>query len=472
MPPIKKTASAESGTGKRTWHTGTVRQLKSGRWQARWPRWIDPKQRNIWFGIEMPDDTGFGGTYETREDAQEALVLAVERYRDHRLDLSHLGEPDVPTDPEVAAVSARTVRDAVRALLDEAPPHGQPGSFAVDTVINIESALRRHIAHPKYGIADAKVATLTQADLYAWWRLMERDIELTGSHGNGHAIRKRVFSYVRLALSHEVKAGRLPSNPAIGMTLASRRKSEVRDQREITIPPLSDQWKLIHAIPREGDRLLALSLMWGGPRFSELAGADVDALDNARKTVTLRHQWRRIKGDGARKPTWVRERLKTGRTRTMLLPTPLFDAIWDWRENRRVKPVPPRKNVLFPYLAVSGQMRPSGVGVWTPSEWNREIIRPYRVTAGLDEFTEKQWRAGCASLWDDAGFRLIDIQRQLGHAPGSQITAMHYLKALEDKRDRDREEIRHDSTLTPQHRLDRLYEVWVRQNGDPLQGAQ
>ena len=448
--------------------TGTVKRLTSGRWVACWPRWIDPKQRNIWSGFSPPlGDAPTKGTYETREDAQDALDKAVERYRNREITLSHLIE-----SPQVQqTASTRTVHDAVRAYIDSAPEPGQPGSLAVDTISSIESALRRHIDNPDYGIGHRLQVELTQSDLYDWWKLMEEKIQLSSNNnGTGLTTRKRVLAYVRAALSEEVKRGTISSNPAIGLSLGSSRKSQVVDRQEIPIPPLSRQWRLIASIPREGDRLFALALMWGGARFSELAGARLDSLDAGTCSIRLDGQWKRQKTSESRRPTWIRERLKTGRARNMRLPRPLFEAIQDWRHHRRPTPPSGRQDVLFPYIAQSGETR-QGTGVWTASNWSSEIIHPHRAAAGLDTFTEKQWRAGCASLWEDAGFRQSDIQRQLGHRPGSQVTALHYLKALEDERDTAREKIRNNPNLTPQQRLDALYESWVKQNGAPIVGG-
>lgn len=405
---------------------------------ALFPRSIHPKQPNVRPGV----------TYPTYEAAEQALQEAIVDYR--RGDITFARAPDNAT----LSSQDRTVATVVQRFINE--NRSGPDALAPKTVIGYRSDLRTTINHPIHGLGSRSIDELTTPMLKVW-----RDTTLPNAGLSQHTIRA-AFRLLTSALSWEVEQGRLTANP--GLAVRSRRRSSTTSRKtattRISVSTWEQEMKLVLAVSNRADRLMMLTLMRSGARFGEVAS--IDPANVTASGIYISHQWV-IDED----KVWRLLPLKTGEERTLMVPTPLLTEVVRWRDHERTAPAPPRKNVLFPYVPSTGARR--GVGVWTASDWRRKVLTPAIQESGVSKIRAKDMRMNAASNFHDAGFSDAQVAELLGHAPGSGITKRHYVRATHDVHNVRREAIRQDVSLSPQQRLDALWEAWVGAVGhDPL----
>lgn len=428
---------------------GQVRQLPSGRWQARFSYAVISDRRPVQPRV----------TYDTEADAWRAIREAISEYERGELVFeTDEGEGDLPDEED------RSVAAVTRAYIDANRHELQPS-----TVRGYESDRNRTVCHPEWGIGHKDVDTLTAGEIARWRQGLTEPDRVTPHMAAGG------FRFLRAALSWLVETDDdFLANPALGLTTRKRQKTKKKTAtKRITMPTWDQQMTFIRSIPDEGDRLLALLLLWAGPRFSEAASIQPGKVHvTPTPTVELESVWKRgleratrtrSKGYTVDAPVWEAGPLKTGEPRDLFLPTPLAERIVDWRDNRRRPPRRGRAQVLFPFHPASGSR--TGFGVWEPSSYRRVVLLPARELAGLPALRIKDFRAIAASLLHDSGFSDAQVQEALGHAEGSQVTMKNYVKPVRDVHNPDRERIRTNPRWTPQQRLDKLWAAWVKGTG-------
>lgn len=439
--------------GSRVAGQGTVRQLPSGKWQARLPRLIDNRPTG-----QRPVP---GGPFPSRAEAERALTMAIARVRSGVVALPKV-EPDPPPVRE-------TVAFVVQRFLDERGPALQP-----NTMRGYRSDLRCTIAPPEFGIGDKLARDLTSADVAKW-----RDETLPAAKKSPHMV-KGGMRLLRSALSWDVERDRLPNNVASGLTsrrTAEQEESEAWQAEEFEAMTWDEMARFIMAIPTELERLFILTLLWTGCRLAEGASIWEPRLDAGNPHLFIDKAWKRTdkkhavqrRGRPYGRPTtpyelaeWELKPLKRGRRRNLWLPSQLHAALVDWRDHRRPTPRRGKKNVLFPFI---GSRDGGGPGVWESGSVRIHIVVPARNLSGISSVKTKDLRANAATAFHDAGFADAQVQKMLGHAPGSEVTRKNYVRAVRDVHNPARDAVRLNPQLRPQQRLDALWAEWVRATG-------
>ena len=420
--------------GRRAGVRGSIRSMRSGNWQARLPKDLDPWTRPL------------GQTFPTYEDAVVQLRRYISDIEGGRI---RLEDPTLEPAPNLAPEKAPvlvTVREVLENFLVEHI------DLAANTVGGYQSLIKHVICHPEHGIGDARVAGLTGGNLTQWRRSLTA-VGFTDSNAKGG------WRVLRSALSWEVESGRLANNPALGLTTRrtkSRRAAANTDA--VRLPTWQHIHQLAAAIPHAEQRLMFLMLAWGGMRVSELLAIEPDGLLPATHEVQLAQVWVKPKAQ-----PWIREPLKGGLARRVPLPAGLWTHLQThataWTEPTGIG----RVHVLFrPQVTYR-----RGPGIWTSTSWRDDVMLPAAKTTGLP-YRTKDMRAYAASALVDIGATQAEAQRLLGHASGD-TTQKHYIRALDAKaHDPGRAALRMDATLTPIERLDALWDAWVTQFGDPF----
>lgn len=429
--------TGEVARGRREGVRGSVRQLRSGRWQARLPRDLDPWTRPL------------GETFETREDAVVELRRTI---RDIEAGRVLLADPiaaaaQEPANEPAADYRPETVGEMLEVFLAEHV------DLATSTRRGYRSAVRNIVCHPQHGLAGQDPVTLRPADLKRW-----RDVVLP-SAGVTRANAKVAFAVLRSALSWEVEAGRLDHNPALGMTTRRTKKSRAAQTTDhVRLPTWAHVHEMVSAIPGHQERLMFCLYAYTGARLSELLAVEPDHLLPATRQVQLTHVW--VKESGGQ---WEREPLKAGERRKLLVPAGLWAHLARFADAWEQ----PRERGRVPTLFRPPISYRRGPGIWTPALWQTLVLLPMRSVTGLD-YRTKDLRAYAASALVDAGANTAEAQRLLGHLT-PQTTINYYLRAHDlQAHDPARTALRFDNNLSLPERLDALWEAWTERFGDPL----
>lgn len=426
--------------GRRAGTEGSVRQLPSGRWQARFPRSLDPSGRPV-----------AGGPWPTEIQAKAALEQASEAVRYGRLRLASAPAPD--------PVAPRTAADAIEDLLTNAP------GFAPHTISGYRSIARTvinqcpEIVDPADYIGQRTLEEITPTVVYAWRALLARG-------GVSPHKQRLAFRVLSSALSWEVEMGRLTINPCMGVRLRRTAQNTSTSERVIDtvqMPTWEEFHNIVTAIPDLDERIMVCVLGFCGPRFSEAAALEATNLLTATRRIKLEKQWVKPVGED-----WQTTPLKSGQPREIPVPEGL------WNHLQRLIPTLPvpmgdrahtlwRTNPLNPNGGERG-----GIGVWTPSSFNKNVWVPNVREELGSPVRVKDLRAYAASIIVDAGATEAEAQKLLGHSDAA-VTRKHYLRAQEARAyDPARQSLRIRATAPLPERLDALWRAWVRRFGDPL----
>ena len=409
---------------------GSVRQHRSGRWQARLPKSLDPSMR--------PLET----TFPTREDAVVALRKRIKEVESGEIVITdpHQLAPDMEVK-----VPARTVSDVMEDFLREHV------DLAVNTVKGYRSLIRHVICHETLGIGHVEVASLTGSSVTVWRRgLVAQGV--TASNADA------AFRALRSALSWDVESGRLERNPALGLTTRrTKARTASRSADAVRLPTWAEVHQIATAIPDRTQRIMLLLLAFCGMRISELCAVEPGALLHATREIQLQHVWVKPTGE-----PWRREPLKGGLSRRVPVPLGLWEHL---AEHAQAWTPPPASNV--PTLFRPPNANRNGVGFWTATLWRDLTMLPAIAKSGRD-YRTKDLRAYAASALVDIGATQAEAQLLLGHA-SADTTQKHYIRAhLASAHDPARMELRIDPSLTTHQRLDALWDAFVERFDDPL----
>jgi integrase len=249
---------------------GTVRRLKSGRWQARY--WDDTvgKQRSA------PE------TFSTRRDASRWLAL-LESGRVHPVAVESRKAPDRLDEYAARWIESRPIRPRTAELY--------------------RLQLRRHIA-PYLG--DLKVARVQPAHIREWHATLSKD---SGLHPTTVA---KVYRLLRSILNTAVEDELLDANPC------RIRNGGREESKERPIPSVGQVEAMAAAMP---DHLAAV--VWvaalGGLRKGEILGLARRHIDLESGTIVVERALQEITGQG---PSLVEPKTRSS-NRTVIMPMPL-----------------------------------------------------------------------------------------------------------------------------------------------------
>jgi len=321
-----------------------IRRLGSGRWQA---RYRDAERRER------------AGNFRTRAEAQRWLDeqtadLVRGDWRDPRSGRITIGDLAETWYAATAALKPST-RLAYRSLLD---------AWVLPRWAAMEV---RRVDHGAVAAWASQVAGQTSA-----------------------STTRKVIGVLRAILDLAVRDRRIPSNPAIGVTLP---RLPIADQRFLRLDELEF---LADAMPAKRDHVLTLLLGWTGLRFGEAAGLQVDAIDPLRRRIRISAAVAEVRG------RIIVGSPKNHAARTVTLPGFLAPILGEYLGQVG------RDGLAFPDRE-GGPIR--------VTNWNRRTFAPAARSVGLVPPTLRvhDLRHTAASLMIASGAGVKVVQQQLGH---------------------------------------------------------
>lgn len=469
---------APTGTGRapKRGRGGSIRRLASGKWRALLPA--------KYGRASVP-----GGPWDTRIDAEAALDEALVALRRGQ------AAPPVKRGPHGAL--GPTVQDVVEAYIHDVK---EVRGGSRNTWVNYRAHLNLRIRGRK--IATRPIALLTDNDVQDWLRALRT--ETVDGHPDGPArwTSNQIAKTQGLLSAAWTTAPRLYPGVSHGgrrnpVTVEGSRRPRTKEERaaakaakaaRMTLPTWDDLAYLLHLIPNRRDRLFVLALAWAGPRFREAASLPRECLLPDTPHLLVARVLTRDAG------VWSPSLPKTGAGRLVPLPRPLWAALHDYQPTVE----PTHWDLLFPAWTRSGRYRRTvpSPRVWESRSWADTVWRQARqdladtVTADLLasqptiprdavervraqhlSLTPKQLRAYAASVVVASGGDEQDAKALLGHET-VQTTEQHYLAALDWVQSTpELLAIRENPTLTRDARRNALWDLWVRQYGDPTGDA-
>lgn len=216
---------------------------------------------------------------------------------------------------------------------------------------------------------------------------------------------RHAYRILRVLLDDAVRDRRIPSNPALGITLP-----RIPRRREHAYLTHGQVAALADAAGRLEDRALILTLAYVGLRWGEAVALRWDDVDLLRGRISVR---RSITDIGGR---LVEGTPKTHATRVVPIPDPVRRSLSELR---------PSSGLVFP--------SPGGA-VLRGSTWRARVLDPATRSAGLPEISPHALRHTAASLAVASGASVKAVQRMLGHASAA-MTLDVYADLFDDDLD-------------------------------------
>jgi integrase len=340
-----------------------IRRLGSGRWQA---RYRDAERRER------------AGNFRTRAEAQRWLDeqtadLVRGDWRDPRSGRVTIREL-AQTWYETTATLKPSTRLAYRSLLD---------AWVL----------------PRWG--GKEVRRIDHGAIAAW--TAEVSVSTSAS------TTRKVVGVLRSVLELAVRDRRIPTNPALGVTLPRLPMSEQRFLTAVELDALSD------AMPSERDTVLTLVLGWTGVRFGEAAALRIESVDILRRRVRISAAVAEVRG------SIIIGTPKTHASRSVVLPGFLAPILSEYLA--RVG----RSGLVFPDAA-GGPLR--------VTNWNQRTFTPTARSIGLipPKLRVHDMRHTAASLQISSGAGVKVVQQQLGHR-SALLTLDRYAHMFPDELD-------------------------------------
>lgn len=411
---------------------GTVTQNRTKKyWYAKLPPSIGP-------GTLRDAKTGLTIHYPSNAAGRKALDYAIGAHGDpnNSLNLS-------PQGP------VATVADIVNAYIVS------PG--VIRTADSYASVARRHILNKP--IAKASARDTTAKDIRTFLTALTRA-------GVGLSQRNQAKTVLSGSFGDWVEdapRGEHRYNPVIAMRSRGGRKDkhEVAEEQASKSEPVVLGWAGLAVgfatITYLADLVALNILLFCGLRWAELASLRPgNVIRNAEgEPVVLVAKVRiepRSKGAG-----WGTEPPKRGRSGQVACPEPLWLALRAFADARIAVTGDP-DCWLWPGYNRQHQLTglPRGNGSFHLGVWKK-----VRLAAGYPHAVVKDLRSTSASLCQDAGATVGEIQEHLRHKPGSTVTIESYLCNIPtSEADPDRVALR-GSGLTFPGRLAAMYDIWA-----------
>jgi integrase len=367
---------------------GQVRQLRSGRWQARW------RLAGVWYTARRDSDGG-PRTFSTKRQAESYLSWV-------RTEVE-AGRWKPPTAKAAGKTpSLREYADAWLTSRDLAPT----------TRDHYRQLLVQHI-YPTFG--DVAVTAITPAAVRAWHAGLAR-----GARGSRMAdrptARAHAYGLLRTVLNTAVADELIPANPC-----RVRGAGQAKRVRRIKPASLAELEALTAAMP-EQYRLMVLLASWCGLRFGELAELRRSDVDLRTGVVNVRRAVVRVTASDETAGTKLVRQVKGPKSdagrRDVAIPPHLLPAVEDHLKRHAQVGA---QGLLFP-AARGGHLAPSTLyGIFSPA----------RKAAARPDLRFHDLRHTGATLAAATGATLAELMARLGHStPGA---AMHYQHASADR---------------------------------------
>jgi integrase len=358
--------------GKR--YFGSVRQLRSGRYQA---RYTGPD--GITYSAKTPE--GKPLTFDTQGDAEAWLTLR------HSEVLRGAWLP--PAEPKAAPIVFGTYAPAWLAGRD----------LADRTVDHYEQLLRDHII-PTFG--KVPVASITPAAVREWHAALKAT---TGPTQRAHA-----YGLLRTIMNTAVADDLIPANPC--RVRGAGQSKRAKKIRPASLPELE---ALVKALPQRY-RLMALFAAWCALRFGELAELRRGDVDVKNKVLHVRRGVVLTK----RKGKLVKDPKSDAGKRPVNIPPHLMPLV---KAHLRDDVAMGRDALLFPSASdPTEQMAPSTL---------YRVYYPAREAAGRPDLRFHDLRHTGAVLAAATGATLAELMARLGHSTAG--AALRYQHAAEDR---------------------------------------
>ncbi len=351
---------------------GAVRQLPSGRWQARYPS-----------PTEVVEVRGPQGEARTR-----AKLVPAPHTFDTKLDAETWLDGEGWLEAPAAQRDDPTLRVYAGAWLG-----GR--DLRPRTAEHYRSMLEHHIL-PELG--DLPLSRLTPIVVRDWYGGLNRDAPTLRAH---------TYSLLRTILNTAVRDELIDANPCRVEGAGSVKRA--RDMRPATVEELA---VMVEAMPDEY-RLLLLLAAWCALRVGEVCALQRRDIDLERGVLTVQ-----------RAVVWTQGRMLEGEPktaagrRTVAIPPHLHDAV---REHLEVYVAKAPSSLLFP----------GRDGSWLPPSTLRGMFYRARDAAGRPDLAFHALRHTGAVLAAQSGATLAELMARLGHTtPGA---AMRYQHAAADR---------------------------------------
>jgi integrase len=357
---------------------GQVRQIGSGRWQARW------RLSGVWYTARRESDGG-PLTFTTRRKAEDYLASVRRDVEAGRWQPpARAGAPQAPTLREYA--------DAWLISRDLQPT----------TRDHYRQVLAAHI-YPTFG--DVAVTAITPAAVRAWHADLARS---KGSKVKDRpTARAHAYGLLRTVMNTAVADELVASNPC--RVRGGGQSKRVKRIRPATLGELET---LTAAMP-ERYRVMVLLASWCGLRFGELAELrrhDVDTkagVVHVRRGMVRTTDGRQVKGPKS----------DAGR-RDVTIPPHLLPAVKDHLKHHA-------------QVGAQGLLFPAGHGGHLVPSTLYRVFYPAREAAGRPDLRFHDLRHTGATLAAATGATLAELMARLGHStPGA---AMRYQHASADR---------------------------------------
>ncbi len=317
------------------------RDRRRGNWLA---RWRDPagRDRSKSFGRKV--------------DAERFLAqLAADMHRGMYI------------DPAAGKVTLGTLAETWTSGLEHLKP---------STAERYRGIVRRHIV-PKWGRWPLR--SITHSDVTAW---------VGELHRSGLGSVRQIYRVLSLILAAAVEDRRIARNPAAGVSLPRRVRSEPR------FLTATEVGELAQAAGRY--RLCVLVLAFTGLRFGQLVALRVGRVDAARGRITIKESASEVGGE----LVWSNS-TKTHQTRSVPVPGSIMSELEVHCQGRSAD--------AFVFTAPGG-------GPLRLGNWRVRVFDPAGEAAGLVGVTPHDLRHTAASLAIAAGANVKAVQGMLGHA--------------------------------------------------------
>jgi len=336
---------------------GAIRQLPSGRYQARW------KVNGTTFTADQ--------TFRVKGDAQRYLSSIRTRLtRGERV------------DPRTARLR---IGDLVAQHLDNAASRLKPKSMTVyraiaHNAIGVRTPPERH-----QGIAAKEIGRLLPSEVDAW----------LGRMTQGPSYRRQAHRLLSVVCDVAVRDGRIPSNPCKGTDLPRLPEADSRILSAEEVERLRDE------MPAEFKATVDV-MAWGGLRLGETLALRRSSVDLDAGTLRISENLVEAKSSTGRW-TMMFDTPKSHASRTIHLIPATTERL---REHLAAHVRPDADALLFPSTRATPMRQ---------SNFARSVWIPATKAAGLEGVTRHDLRRTCASLLLEAGATVPQVQRHLGH---------------------------------------------------------
>lgn len=263
---------------RRSW--GALRELSSGRWQARYP---DPDQAGRLVPAPMTfSSKSAGSRWLTKKQAEVEAGLNV--------------------DEQASKAPLRSFWEPYKRTW---------GALSPSTRIAYETAWRLRI-EPRFG--DLRVRQIRPATVDEWIGQMINE-------GRSRSVIVETTGVLRRILDRAVRDKVIPSNPCAERGIRLPRKQEV--DRPVLSP--AEVEKLAQACKLERDRVLVRLLAYGGLRIGEALALRWSSVDLERRRITIKENISSNTGKPILRPT------KNYATRTIDVPAVLVKQMQDYK---------------------------------------------------------------------------------------------------------------------------------------------